>query len=98
MDTTGTRQIFKRVNYLPSGSLIGREMSVSARLVSLGRFVSGARAGLHWLQVEGEAHLVGPLDQAGNLQAGPDIFQLEISKFSLRAFLTWKYAGLTEGS
>ena len=49
---------------------MSREMSVTERLVSLGRFESGVLAGLHWLQVAGEAHLVGRLDQAGNLQAG----------------------------
>ena len=45
---------------------------VTERLVSLGMFVSGARAGFHWLEVPGEAHLVGPLDQEGNLEAGLD--------------------------
>ena len=40
------------------------------RLVALGMFVSGARVGFHWLEVPGEAHLVGRLDQEGNLEAG----------------------------
>ena len=43
-------------------------MSATERLVALGMFQSGAKAGLHWVEVAGAAHLVGRLDLAGNME------------------------------